>query len=239
MRLQNRLLARWPLTDETGDVSDYSGNHNTGVINGGVTRGVSGILGDSAYRFNGTDSYVDTGISDLSTELNSFTISAWLKLNTNGITYFASSINNGDDLAIQAAVNETFSQTNTPGAVKLFLRSASGSSIEIYTADEGVNDGSWHHICWTFNPSVGEGIIYIDGVDKSNNIASSNTFTVSTVFENSIPIGARNRRGTIGSFYNGDAYDVMFHSRVLPPAEVNALYERGRSANYSSTKKTL
>ena len=74
------LVGYWPLDESSGDAVDYSGNKNDGVLNGGVTQGSVGVLGKTAYSFDGSDDYISVG-HDSSISLNSsFTINLWVYL---------------------------------------------------------------------------------------------------------------------------------------------------------------
>lgn len=220
MRLQSRLIGWWPLIDTTGLADDYSSNNNRGTITG-ATRDSAGILGDSSYSFDGNDVIDMNGFSGL--EPDYFTYSAWVKHTMSGIGTVYSKENDGPWTVIRV----------NGGSLDLSVTTSSGT--DNLNAGTGLNDGTWHHIAGTYDGN--NLVLYADGVSVGN---STNSSGPAQYAGDTPAIGARpkefqsaNRR-----FYQGNINDVRVYSRPLPPAEVNALYERGRSASYSSIKKT-
>ena len=52
------LIGYWPLNENSGKAYDRSGNGNHGSLNGAVTQGETGLLGNTAYDFDGNDDYI-------------------------------------------------------------------------------------------------------------------------------------------------------------------------------------
>lgn len=222
MRLQNRLEGWWPLIDVTGTVDDYSKNNNNGDAQGGVIRDATGILGDTSYQFDTTDDVV--ALTDGSTGLrgsivNSFTISGWLYRDN-------SSYNDGN-------IHTMFTNKTEDGDMQIDTfngtirgNSNDGGGISITTP---YSSDTWYHVCLVYN---GDNLIlYVDGVQENIAVQSS---IISQSFGSDIGGDTFDNN----RYFGGRIQDVRFYSRGLPPAEVNALYERGRSASYSSIKKS-
>lgn len=69
------LIGWWPLHEDSGRASDLSGNGNHGTLSGGVTQGVAGRGGLTAYSFDGVDGEVALPAQTLG---NSFTVALWV-----------------------------------------------------------------------------------------------------------------------------------------------------------------
>lgn len=221
MRLQNRLEGWWPLYDDAGLMTDYSRNSNNASVSSTITRGEAGILGESSYDFPGSEFITitedSTGI--VGSLVPGFTISAWINKPASDV---------GD-----TEFNVVFQNRTDDGSMKIgtlsgdiACESGEVSTTRVRTDYSG---DTWYMITGVWNGSTL--ILYKNGVRAD-----------------STPLGSIDSGGagcSIGGnwfgndeYYTGRANDIRFYSRPLPPVEVNALYERGRSANYSSIKKT-
>jgi hypothetical protein len=214
MRLQNRLEGWWPLIDTVGTANEYTGGTENGTINGTINRGASGILGDNCYDFDGSSGFVD--INDTLLFLNSdFTVSFWFNVDTlNG--------------AQQAIFNHRLDRDYV-----VFLDRTGTDTLDFFDGTDNnidsVSVNTWYHFVGTFSDTANTFKHYIDGLEVDSR--SGNDQTAGGEFR----FGADN---TGSSNFDGRLFDIRVYSRPLPPAEVNALYERGRTGNYSSIEKT-
>lgn len=210
--LTTDLVGWWPLHDESGDTTDYSGEGNHGTVNG-ATRGVAGRGGLQAMSFDGTDDNVSTALTvDWST---SYTVSVWLNLaNTDSENEYAVNTWGGTDpykgWIIRYAGNN--------GLWKYDISSGSGVDATVTatpTAD------TWTHLVGKYDGS--DIVLYKNNVEVSRTSASPQNVVTS------VRIG---ERSSGGSNFEGLISDVRIYDRSLSSSEIQTLYEWG-SGDYA------
>ncbi|XVV06036.1 LamG-like jellyroll fold domain-containing protein [Actinosynnema sp. CA-248983] len=207
--------ARWRLNDNTGTTArDTIGTHHA-TLNGGTTwntdRGGSTTL-------NGTTAYLHTAGKVLDTS-KSFTVSAWLKPNSNGwqtaITQEGTQYNafhlgyDGD------AKRWNFTTLSADNNNYTFVRTHSAAEPALNT---------WAHLTATYDHTTATMRLYVNGTLEA-------TATGATVFPATgrLVIGRGKHAGTYMHNYNGSISDVRVHQRTLSPAEVTQTH-RGQTA---------
>lgn len=150
------LLGYWPLHEDSGSTAyDISGNGNDGSING-PTIGQTGILGSTAYDFDGTDDEVDLGSAISS--LSSFTVEAWMKTR---------STSEQETVSLRANNDFYLGVRNGNWAAHIWdggNNAASGNSV---------TTGTWIHLVATWDGSTLR--LYEDGAETGSNSVSSMT----------------------------------------------------------------
>lgn len=220
MRLQNRLEGWWPLIDEAGSATDYSKNSLDGILNGNPVRGSTGILADSAYDFDGSGDYIEVG-DEPSLEPANLTVSAWIY--PDAANDFHPIVADRDsNLAYQ--ITYLGSGTSNDGKIRFI---GASSSVESLT---DVQLNTWQHIVVTYDNNFIR--FYLDGVGDGEFSDTAGLSYGADTFRIAVDTPGEN------NYFAGKLADIRVYSRALPPAEVNALYERGRSASYSSIKKS-
>ena len=210
------LVGHWPFNENSGDALDYSSYENHGTING-ATQGASGILGETAYSFDGTDDYVNPGT--LPSITNAATVSVWLKTNTisadQGVIWLR------DNKSIRININ-----FDGKGKANCWIyNGTSRSKVDIScSANEWINyTATWDGQTLKFyRDGVLEGTVQESTMDSGAN---------SDLFGNSEPSDPRP--------FNGKMSNIRVYNRALSPHEVQYLYEVGQSGHYLSNTKTL
>ena len=195
--------------DESGGTSaaDATGHGWIGTLVNGATR-VAGYSSNAVSFNSGASNYVSLPTGVVS-NLNSFSIAAWVKLNANGtwarLFDFGTGNSNYMFLSPVAAGNTLrFAITTTAGA---------GEQMINYSGS--LSTGVWHHVAITL--SAGTGILYVDGAPVATN--SAITLTPSD-------LGSTTQNWLGRSQYPADAYlngavdDFRIYSGALSPAEV-------------------
>jgi hypothetical protein len=199
--------------------TDSSGHGNNGTIAGGVTT-VSGPL-NTAYHFNGTDSYVDfEGQPAVLDSNHNWTVSMWIKPENNNnqqAFFFGYNDQNytGGTFQIDFVQNHNGSD---PLAVS-FGTGKAWQSFDDMSVD--LPDTNWHLFTAVYNNQVKT--LYLDGVQvasksdpNANGSPSSNVrFTLGAFY----PYG-----GGQQTFYKGGIDETAIWSRALSPSEVSTLY---------------
>jgi len=216
--LESSLPIGWWKFD--GNLFDSSGNSNT-AINHGATL-VSGIK-NQAYEFDGFNDYIDCGSSINSDIVDDFTISLWVKPQSNQ-EYCYDGIEGNYAVAGSADAAEgtnTWSwqlRYGSPDACSL------GLQVNTITGSKWANVGynlvanEWTHIVATFTGT--EEKIYVN-----DNLVDTNTFsstTIRTYINNKVLLGNAGW-GESNTYFNGAIDDVQIYDRVLTASEVAAL----------------
>jgi hypothetical protein len=210
-----------------GDASDSSGNENNGDVLNGVLW-VQGIVGTAA-EFDGVDDYISIPDSDSLRIPGSWTISAWVNLDTlppldkamtivgKGMASETEGENHNYLLAIE---NDVFSTGN--GATAL-LEDSGGTN---YFAKVGttLETGKWHHVAGVYDTNTNSVYFYLNG----NQLASTQAdLTVDT----GIPCvtmgtGNCNTPTVWDTPLDGKIDEVFIYNKPLTPTEIEILASR-------------
>jgi hypothetical protein len=125
---------------------DYSGNFYNGTING-ATWTNAGILG-GAYQFGGDD-FISIPYCFENNYIDKITVEAWIKTSLASGTIMSYNRNKYWELAV------------TDGCVKWSTNSSDGAADIIGTLL--VNDNTWHLVAATYDATLGDCAIYVDG----------------------------------------------------------------------------
>jgi formylglycine-generating enzyme required for sulfatase activity len=216
------LVAYYPFS---GNANDESGRGNHGVIHDTTLTTDRFGNANSAYRFNGTNSFIQiaSSVFDPATETNGFTVVAWVK---------ADSLAYGGQNRIRPIVFKRKSgglsyspqlllmldgrdQRNNAG---FYL--GSGINPEDYSAvfseEAGIQTGRWTMVAGVHRSGAGTKSIYIDG--KRASTATHVEFA--PVSPSDILIG----RSEHGDYFDGAIDDLRFYNRALSDSEIQQLY---------------
>jgi hypothetical protein len=216
------LVGYWPLNETSGSTAyDRSGQENHGSLNGGVTQGANGILGNNAYQLDGTDDYVDVGSN--TGEGSNLTVSAWINLNSlpsSGFTTIntkrrvaALSIDGGSGGELHGNMGDGSSWGN----------SVNGSVL---------STNEWIHIAAIYNSSD-KLVLYQNGEEDARTSQSISIGSNS----NARGIGAKYKSGWT-NFLDGRIADVRIYNHALTPSEVQYLYEVAKRGKMITDKRS-
>jgi hypothetical protein len=145
------LVGYWTFDEDSGTVAyDFSGNGNHGSIEG-ATLGASGLLGTSAYSFDGIDDRVVLP-SGLLSGSSDFSVSLWVR---------SSDVTDQHDHIIDLR-----------GDLKFTIRLGNdGASYGVWdgtpnvyrNTDATASADTWHHVVLTRDDSTGDVEVYVDG----------------------------------------------------------------------------
>ena len=192
-------------------LNDYSGNSNHGTIYN--LTAVSNRLGtpNSAYYFNGTNSYVSINDNQqLRLNNTDFTFNAWVKLDSYGSTYGSKILNKRLSGADNGWVWSISGDWSYPPHVLSY--GAGGGSVNAF-GQVVVTTQTWHMLTTVYNNQRAEISIYIDGVldQRVNNILFPNATITSLMY-----IGRDNpNANSEGYFFKGTLDDIRIYGRAL------------------------
>ena len=193
-----------------GNADDISGNGNNGIVYGAILTEDRNGNPNSAYQFNGVDSYIDFGSSDLGlTGSSEMTISIWVKPDTP--TTWHSTVLASDPFFRPYGIK----MRGLGSALTAQCTISTSSNKNYVEADSGgIAVGNWYHIVCTYDGSTAS--IYVDG-ELKNSISKSGTLTTTTqtIFAGANPYPTH--------FYNGAIDDIRIWSRALSESEIQDL----------------
>ncbi len=242
--LANGLVGHWTLdgADVTDKVYDKSGLGNHGYLRGGATTSakVLGKLGQS-IRFNGTNQSIDVGSATSLDDLDTITISAWIKPDTNftGAREIYAKVNDGGsftdgpDFWYDPATSNRlwFAQGFTGG----------GGYGAWYVDTSPLVLGKWQHVAVVYSRASASNnpAMYINGVLQTTtaDVSQPAIGTARTDAGADAVIGAYGTINVAG-FFLGSIDDVRVYSRMLSASEIKQLYNLG-SQRIGASSNTL
>ena len=218
------LIGWWPLHESSGDKAyDLSGNGNHGSLNGGVTQGVAGKGGLTAYSFDGGDDYLDVGDkTSLDFGPSNFSVNIWFKTNTgSGVLSHKIGGGGGGSLGFVCDIGN-FASASTG---QLTFRVRDGNNRDAIRTEQSFEDGNWHLATFMRSGSGAANLdIYVDGEKISTKVdADQNAGDISS--SHPYQIGAQQNEDRF--YFKGLIANNRIYDRVLTPSEVQTLYEWG------------
>lgn len=213
--LPQGLIAYYPFN---GNANDATGNGNDGAVSEALL--VKDRLGNanSAYNFNGTNSYIQ--VNKLVTSGQPFTWSVWFRPGSPDTNWNGSIINQGQQpVQISPAlfINSGQAPSGLPGTISFY--SYDSSEHHIYSSPRSAWDtNSWYQVVITLD-AAGNSYLFVNG-------------QVETTATN-IPFGQQNSNFYIGAnigqspgqqYFSGDIDDIRVYNRALSSNEVPQLY---------------
>ncbi|MHC4437530.1 MAG: LamG domain-containing protein [Planctomycetota bacterium] len=195
-----------------GNADDMSGNGNNGIVYNAVLTEDRNGNPDSAYQFNGVDSYIDFGTSDLGLAGgDEITFSAWIK--PDQPTAYNSHVLSSEPY-YRPYMLKTRGRSSAVSA-QCAVRTVGGGSY-IGGDTGGIIVGNWYHIACTYDGASVS--IYVDG-GLQNSVSLSGLLNIRSQH---ILAGA-NPTSPPSGFFNGAIDDIRIWNRSLSASEVQAL----------------
>lgn len=221
------VAGHWGLDEGTGTTAaDSSGNGNTGTLRSGATW-ATGPIGTHAVALNGTA----TGNIDIPTPVvdtsQSFTVSAWVKLNSTAGFQTVASI---DGTNVSGFFLQLRADTGKFAFTRIAGDSATGGSTA--SASSAPTTGSWYHLVGVDDVSAGKLHLYVDGQQTDADYTGQWKATGHTL------IGRGLFGGAPVDFVNGSVDDVQMYQGALTTTQVRAL-DQSAHWNYDEGSGTV
>ncbi|WP_328725465.1 LamG-like jellyroll fold domain-containing protein [Streptomyces sp. NBC_00259] len=222
-------VARWKLDETSGlTANDSSGGNRRITLGSAVTRSTE--KGGSAV-FNGTaNAYGQTEASAVDTS-GSFTVSAWVKLNSTASNYTAV----GQDGTYHSGFYLGYVQSTNKWAVRFPTKDdASGALGDqlVYSTAAPVT-GQWTQLTSVYDQSTGKISLYVNGAlqgtDDRTSVWSAN---------GRLQIGRVKYAGAYDGFWPGGIADVQVYGEALSASQVSAVNGGTLPAAGSSVRTT-
>jgi len=207
--------------DESGGTSllDASGHGNTATIRGGATRAPSRVGGGSALLLSGDeqDAVTATGVTTVDPDTaqvvpvrtdRSFSIAAWVLLDTADATRAAVSVEGPDE----SRVGLGYSRRDNRWAFA--VSRADGPPVQVLSSEVPV-PGLWTHLAGTFDLASHELALYVDGRPQATAPNSSPANAGGP-----LAIGSARRGDRPAAFWRGEVDDVRLWDRLVFPTEL-------------------
>lgn len=197
---------------------DRSGSGNNGTLTNGPTRAIGKI--GQALSFDGGDDRVDIGTSAAFDNLNTKTVSAWIK--PVGLTEWRAIVGR-THWSFQICSNDATDCNGTSGHL-VYYHTFSGTDGKWRLGANSVTENQWAHVVVIYDrtSTANDPVIYVNGVSQ-------------TVTEISTPTGtADSETNDLAIGYDGYVLasgiidDVRIYNRALAATEIAALYNQGR-----------
>jgi alpha-L-arabinofuranosidase len=207
------LAAHYALDEGSGTTAaDSSGNGANGTLSSGASW-TAGQVGTHAAAFNGSSGNVDIPKPVVDTS-QSFTVSAWVKLNSTSGYQTAVSIDGSN-------ISGFFLQlSGSTGAFAFTRRTADDAGATEVRADSSVvpTAGTWYHIVGVDDVAAGKLKIYVDGQEGSDA-----AFTGGWKAAGHTEIGRGFYNGGATDWVNGAVDDVRFYQGALTTAQAESV----------------
>ena len=211
--LRDNLISYYTFNDSqtSGTTSIDVLQFINGTLEGGVTSGITGKLGE-AYDFDNTERV------DLSSSLGFYTTTAfsvctWIN-STNGASY-----NFGGRCQTYDAILCDFRLRFGVDTIVFYIETG---SQQVKTNFIDRNAGLWNHICFVYNGSAtgntNRAKIYINGTDET--IADTGTIPASISYEGAY-------RFWVGVALEGALDEIAIFNKSLEPSDVSNLWNSG------------
>ena len=201
--LASNLLVYYPLHDDSGSPTDFSGNNNDGT-NHGATPNQAGLLGTTGYSCDGSDDWIEVPSGILTTS-SDFTVACWFKHRNTSQDSAIWSLRG--DLYIQWRVNR-----NGNGNLDYY----DGNNYQRILSP--LPEDTWLYGIFTYDDSATQMTAYIDNDQKRQTSSSAESRDDATC------IGAWNGPNN-GGHAPVNVWDYRIYDKVLSSTERTTLFD--------------
>lgn len=216
--LSKGLIAYYPFN---GSAADSSGNGNNGTAYNITSTTNRFGTANSAYRFNGLNSYITVNDnSKLRLYNTDFTFNAWVSLDAYGSTYGSNILNKRESGLNNGWLWSISGDLSLPQHVLSY--GAGGGSVNAFGSFI-IPVQSWHMLTTVYDNQHQQISIYIDGVldSRINNILTPNSTITALMY-----IGRDNPDAySDGYFFKGALDDVRIYGRALSTSAIQKLFK--------------
>ncbi|SNX62822.1 ricin-type beta-trefoil lectin protein [Streptomyces sp. TLI_55] len=207
---------RWNLADGTGTTAADPTGNAPATLTGGASWATDADRG-TALNLNGTTGYAATTGPGVDTS-SSFTVSAWVKLNSLASTNWTF-VSQSDNPSVGAANGFQLYYSSGAG-VWAFGRHDDDTTSTAFTAVYGAKAvaGKWTHLVGVYDADAGQLLLYVNG-----HLSAAKDYS-GTIWNAAGPVqfGRRLFQGSYGEYANGRLSDVRLYPTALPPEAATA-----------------
>ncbi|MCU4743912.1 LamG-like jellyroll fold domain-containing protein [Natronoglomus mannanivorans] len=224
------LNAYWTLDESDGDTAFDAASSNDGSHLDGTTLGRTGLIGTTAYGFDGQGARIEVPDDETLRFEDEMTLSLWLNTNELGSS---PSDNNQVNILGKSTWSERTGYVlydNGDNSDEIVYRVMGNDDFYDVTIDRSlVNDGTWHHLVAVSDN--GETRLYLDGEQQA-----TQTGTALDPSDNPLGIGAE----WWGEHpYEGDLDEIQLYDRALSGNEIESLYRTTVDGTHTTAWRTV
>ena len=215
-------------TIDWGKIQYNSWSPETNITGSG---GTPSYQNEYSFQFDGVDDYANMGTdSSLSFgRLDAYSFSAWVKIDSTGLTQTIFSNQKANSLP-GTNFRGYFFAVNTSNQILVILRSTLSDRF-IFTSTTSITTSTWNHIVFTYDGSATQsgGEIYINGsIDTITRVGSLIGGTNSS---DGFYLGSRYN---YDNFFNGNIDEVAVFNSELSSSDITSIYNGGVPNDISS-----
>lgn len=211
-----------PLQEDSGGTANDFAGTNDGTTFGGVTQGATGLLGTSAYSFDGTDDYVGfPTINSVFDGSGGWAVSFWVRLNS-------SAINNAEN-GIVTFRDNYFGPYHISDNGNLDLRTFDGSTI-YNCIDSNPNADVWTHYVFQATGAAGVGGLELY---KNASVIDTNANWDTTTESGSNRLMAND---ALANFIGGSLAEFRVYNTPLSSSQIQFLHDVVASSGTLTTQ---
>ena len=224
----NGLVGWWPFT---GNANDLSVNGNNGTVYGATLTSDRNANLNSAYNFNGMNTFIEVNSTSLLQLSNSYSIGLWFNpsINNNNLPYGYTLLSKITPSGWYGGYEIMLGTIDpTPNGIVLHVGNINSSNFQL-GPHSGVSQGNWYFIVITFDGSTLK--LYFNGLvvvtlNQSGSLQTGN---------DPLRFGRRGGVGLYNQWYNGSIDDIGIWNRALTACEITQLYTSGISPITTTT----
>ncbi|MBW2980533.1 hypothetical protein KY360_03890 [Candidatus Woesearchaeota archaeon] len=212
--------------NSTGAIRDYSTYENHGTLGGGNYAfapywTTDGIVG-GAHEFDGLNDYIEIGDVEDFVDVNSFTIEAWIKKESNS-SDLQQIVSRKRDIGIDAGYYLAVTSDN-----RIEAKVADDLNLTLKNSTDLISLGTWHHVVMVLDRNSETLQLYIDG-QAQGTPTNLTPYNIDPSTNASIRIGASSNE-TPSQFFNGTIDEVKIYLRPLSAEQIQTNYVAGSNA---------
>jgi hypothetical protein len=177
-------------------------------------------LADGSTSFDGTDDYIDLGVSPraLVGSSSAFSVSAWINMDDDTNEYICGAMESGAERFYFRVVDNSGTGYMKWG----YGDTASSDQLAPISLNQ------WHYVVWTYDTTNAK--VYVDGSLKYTTAVSGKTITNT----DNLYIGALNNNGSVTNYLDGSLANVSIHSSALTQTQIQELMFTEKYAGLSA-----
>ena len=220
---QTTYAGVWHLNQSPADTQEDATPHNrdgTPVNIDGLDGRAAGKIGP-AVSFDGVEDYVDLEHA-FQFGAEGITISLWINTTTTAGSFVFGTLDDGINSVIRLALNRNEDGTIAAGKTWWHIRADGGNTRNV-SFSEDIYDGKWHHVTGIRDGATTS--VFVDGQPVSLAVGFNDLLAGRTInTEYDFALGARNNRGVVGGFYEGDIDQVTISKVARSAAWIQTEY---------------
>ncbi len=159
-----------------------------------------------------------------------FSISFWVQVVSGYAGGGGLNINTSHTTLPLSSVNSVLSASWSSGTIQVGYRD-SGGTFHTLASTQTYNDGEFHHVCYTCNPSAAQQFLYVDGVQVASSAVATAVSATSGFFWLNRDSGNITMTGTLT--------EIAFFNVALTAANADAIYNAGNSISQTALETVI